>query len=49
MTTGGAPQITWQPSALELDRRAHRRKASGRSVLVALASFLGLRRADSVL
>ncbi|WP_084105956.1 amino acid ABC transporter permease [Demequina sp. NBRC 110056] len=38
MTTGGAPQITWQPSALELDRRTHRRKASGRSVLIALVS-----------
>ncbi|MFV0633789.1 amino acid ABC transporter permease [Demequina sp.] len=38
MTTGGAPQITWQPSALELDRRAHRRRASGRSVLIALVS-----------
>ncbi len=38
MTTGGAPQITWQPSALELDRRAHRRRVSGRSVLIALVS-----------
>ncbi|WP_062136094.1 amino acid ABC transporter permease [Demequina aestuarii] len=38
MTTGGAPQITWQPSALEVDRRAHRRRTSGRSVLIALVS-----------
>lgn len=38
MTTGGAPQLTWQPSALETGRRAHRRRASGRSVLIALVS-----------
>lgn len=38
MTTGGAPQLTWQPSALEIDRRSTRRRASGRSVLIALVS-----------
>lgn len=38
MTTGGAPQTVWQPSTLELDRRSYRRRVSGRSVLIALAS-----------
>lgn len=38
MTTDGAPAVTWTPSTLELDRRAHRRRASGRSVFIALAS-----------
>lgn len=40
MTTGGAPSISWVPSDLELERRAHRRKVSGRSVLIALVSTL---------
>ncbi|MDN4474113.1 amino acid ABC transporter permease [Demequina zhanjiangensis] len=38
MTTDGAPTLTWQPSTLELERRAVRKRASGRSVMVALAS-----------
>lgn len=38
MTTGGAPTISWVPSDLELDRRAHRRRVSGRSVIIALVS-----------
>ena len=38
MTTGGAPAISWAPSELELGRRAHRRRVSGRSVVIALVS-----------
>lgn len=38
MTTDGAPTTTWQPSELELDRRAHRRRVSGRSVAISLVS-----------
>lgn len=38
MTTGGAPAISWQPSPVELERRALRRRASGRSVIIGLVS-----------
>ncbi|WP_062203576.1 amino acid ABC transporter permease [Demequina salsinemoris] len=38
MTTDGAAATAWQPSELELERREFRRRASGRSVLVALVS-----------
>ncbi|WP_084125634.1 amino acid ABC transporter permease [Demequina sp. NBRC 110054] len=38
MTTDGAATAAWQPSELELERREFRRRASGRSVLVALVS-----------
>ncbi|WP_062209197.1 amino acid ABC transporter permease [Demequina oxidasica] len=38
--TDGVPQVTWAPSELELARRQHRRKASGRSVLIAIVSTI---------
>lgn len=38
MTTGGAPAISWQPSPVELECRALRRRASGRSVIIGLVS-----------
>ncbi|WNM25038.1 amino acid ABC transporter permease [Demequina capsici] len=38
MTTDGAALAAWQPSELELERREFRRRASGRSVVVALVS-----------
>ncbi len=40
MTTQQPGVATYQPSALELDRRAYRRRRSQRSVLVAIASTL---------
>lgn len=38
MTTDGALGAAFEPSSLELERRAFRRRASGRSVVVALVS-----------
>lgn len=38
--TDGVPQASWAPSELELRRRDYRRKASGRSVIIAMASTL---------
>jgi len=38
MTIDGAATTAWQPSELELERRELRRRASGRSVMVALVS-----------
>ncbi|WP_061963753.1 amino acid ABC transporter permease [Demequina aurantiaca] len=38
--TDGVPRVSWAPSDLEIARQHHRRKASGRSVLIALVSTL---------